>query len=319
MTDINAAGGIDGRQVETIYSDTRSKIEEGGRAGQEVLDKGADVVVVSCDYDYGSGAARVADQAGKIAFSLCAGSPLFGKQGIGQNAFTMGTATPTVGAAMAEFMDKQGWKRPYLLKDLTIEYSKNICDTFKETWTGLGNEIAGENTFQNDDPSISSQVSKIKASDADSIALCTFLPGGASAIKQIRAGGVTLPIVSTDGMDGDFWLKAVPNLSDFYYPTVASIFGDDPNPDVNTFVEKYTEKEGKAPPSGLATLGYGLVEVVKTAYEKAGSTEGDDMRPVLESLDKAPVLFGTQSFTPDLHFDLKRPLKILEVAAGKPK
>ncbi len=318
VADLNREGGIDGRQIELVYSDNRSKIEEGARAAEDVIADGAEVIAASCDYDFGSPAARVAAQNNMVAISLCAGSPLFGIEGIGPLAFSMGTPTdPTVGAVMAAFTRKQGWKRPFLLKDLSLDYSKSVCNAFERDWKDAGGEIAGNDTFQNDDPTITSQVRAISSSDADVVVPCTYPPGGASAVKQIRGAGIDLPIVSDDGMDGAYWLEAIPNLSDFYYPAAASVFGDDPNEGVNKAVKDYEAKTGEAPPSAFALLGYGLVEVVKAAYEKAGSTDGDKMMEALQSFDEQPVIFGVQSFSAEHHQDVNRPMKILEVQNGK--
>ena len=92
--ELNAKRGLLGQQLKIIYSDTKSDIAYGATAAQDVIDKGAKMVVVTCDYDYGSAAASVADQAGLIAFSTCAGDLKFGPAGIGLNAFTMATGAP---------------------------------------------------------------------------------------------------------------------------------------------------------------------------------------------------------------------------------
>lgn len=43
-------------------------------------------------------------------------------------------------------------------------------------------------------------------------------PGGAAAVRQIRATGIKMSMIAATSMDGNFWLDAVPDLSDFYYP-----------------------------------------------------------------------------------------------------
>ncbi len=52
IEEINAKGGLLGRQLKIIYSDTKSDIAYGATAAQDVIDKGAQMVVVTCDYDY---------------------------------------------------------------------------------------------------------------------------------------------------------------------------------------------------------------------------------------------------------------------------
>ncbi len=74
--------------------------------------------------------------------------------------------------------------------------------------------------------------------------LCTMMPGAVSAIKQIRAAGIKSMILNGSGVDGSYWLNAVPDLSNFYVPVQGSIYGDDPNPKVNEF---NTEVQGGRP------------------------------------------------------------------------
>ncbi len=53
--------------------------------------------------------------------------------------------------------------------------------------------------------------------------LCTMMPGGVSAVKQIRAAGIKAPILNGSGMDGSYWLSAVPDLSSFFVPAQGSV------------------------------------------------------------------------------------------------
>ena len=61
IAEINAAGGLLGKQIEVVNADTKTDRAEGAKAGLTVIDGGADMVVVSCDYDFGSPAALAAD------------------------------------------------------------------------------------------------------------------------------------------------------------------------------------------------------------------------------------------------------------------
>ena len=94
--------------------------------------------------------------------------------------------------------------------------------------------LLGEDTFGGEDPQIASQITRIKAlpKQPDFIVLCSFPPGGVSAMRQLRAAGVNQPLLGSESWDGDYWLEGVPNLSDFYFVTYGSVFGNDPRPDV---------------------------------------------------------------------------------------
>ena len=83
IDEINAAGGLLGKQIRVVEADTKTDRAEGAKAGLEVLDGGAEMVVVSCDYDFGAPAALAAQAAGKISFFLCAESIKAGIPGVG--------------------------------------------------------------------------------------------------------------------------------------------------------------------------------------------------------------------------------------------
>src|SRR6266404_4691222 len=57
IDEINKAGGLLGRQIKAVAVDTKTDRAEGAKAGLEVIDQGADLLVVSCDYDFGVPAA----------------------------------------------------------------------------------------------------------------------------------------------------------------------------------------------------------------------------------------------------------------------
>ena len=57
IDEINAKGGLLGHPLKVVYADTKSDIAYGATAAQQVIDEGAKMVVVTCDYDFGSAAA----------------------------------------------------------------------------------------------------------------------------------------------------------------------------------------------------------------------------------------------------------------------
>lgn len=322
IDELNAKGGIMGHQIKVVYADTKSDIAYGGTAAQQVIDKGAKMVVVTCDYDYGSAAASVADSAGLIAFSTCAGDPKFGPSGIGPNAFTMATGAPGQAVAMAEWAyNTKGWRNGYVLQDTTIAFDASWADAFKKRWAELAgaNGLLGSDTFGGDDPQIASQITRIKAlpKQPDFIVICSFPPGGVSATRQLRAAGINQPLLGSESWDGDFWLEGVPNLTDFYFVTYGSIFGNDPRPDVQGFFNNFIAKWKKPPATSHAITGYSVIQAWSRAVERAGTFDTDKVRDELQKFKDEPLLAGPTTFTADQHINMKRDLLLLEVKDGK--
>ncbi|MEY2452853.1 MAG: branched-chain amino acid transport system substrate-binding protein, partial [Acidimicrobiaceae bacterium] len=322
IDEINKSGGILGRPVKLVKADTKSDINQGARAGQEVLAKGADAMIVTLDFNYGGGAAREAQKASKVVIAPGAGSPEFGVQGIGSMAYTLGIAAQTDSVVAAEWgIEDKKFKTAYLLLDDITDYDKTQCKSFKTAWTDAGGTILGEDTFKNSDPSVAAQVTRIKSlsSEPDLIMLCSFPPGGAVAVKQLRDAGVKSAIISNGAMDGDYWYKqSVPNLSDFYITASASVWGDDPSQQVNDFVAKVKAKSGQ-PQAYFTVLGYIAVYAIKEAMEKANSTDGTAVAAELDKFNKEPVGGLELTFTPELHIDTKREERVIGVFNGKHK
>ncbi|MFB2549996.1 ABC transporter substrate-binding protein [Ensifer soli] len=318
IDEINKAGGLLGRQIEYSVMDTKTDQERSATAGAQLVDTGIDMLVVSCDYDFGAPAALAAKQAGLIAFSLCAGDPKMGVQGVGPYAFTANSAAQSEGIAIAEYAQtKMNLKTVYVLEDVTIEYNKSACAGFRAAWIAGAGEasILGNDTFKNDDPSIASQITRLKGlpTAPDAVFMCSVTPGGASALRQLRAAGVDAPILANTAMVDNYWLNAVPGLKDFYLAAFMSLYGDDPRPEMNAFLDAHKARWGEPPVSSYAVLGYSLVEQWAYAVEKAETTETEPVVAVMNSFTDQAFTAGPTTFTDQLHIQVDRPWLIMKV------
>lgn len=322
IDEINASGGLLGKQIEVVTADTKTERAEGAKAGLEVIDKGADLVVVSCDYDFGAPAALAAEDAGKVSFFLCAESIKAGIQGVGPHSFSASLLAPVQGATMAEWAyNKKNARNFYRLLDTWTEYNKGICDGFDWMLPQLADaRLVGEDTFKNEDASIAAQITRIKnlPQEPDAIMLCSMMPGVVSAIKQIRAAGIHSMIINGSAVDGSYWLNAVPDLSNFFVPVQGSIYGDDPNPAVSEFNATYRNATGADPSSQYAFPGYVMIDLWAKAVERAGSTDAAAVVAELEKMQEEPTLFGPRSFSSEIHHQNRGRYLIVEVNGGKP-
>lgn len=321
IDDFNAEGGILGMQIRAVVADTKTDTVEGAKAAAEVIDQGAQFIAVSCDYDMGAPAATVANDAKIIAISYCASDAKMGVQGIGPYVFSLEIFGQGEGAVAAAYAWKRGWRKAYALLDASIEYDKSVCDGFLEYWAKLGGEIVGVDTFMQEDASIASQITRYNEAAAamgepEVLALCSYVPGATSAIRQIRAAGIDVPIMGGDSMDGDYWVEGVPDLTDHYAVTFGSKWADDPDPNINAFFERYRAKFGE-PESSFPLNGYSFVQAIKIAAERAGSIDTEAVLAELNKFDKEPLLWGATTYTPETHIDLIHPMTVVQIQNGK--
>lgn len=320
VDDINAAGGVLGRPLKIASYDMKSEPPLGADGAIEVISKGAKMIMVPTDFDFGGPGAFVAQSKGVPVFSGAADAK-FGVGGIGSMAYSMSVASQVQGALMAEWAYKKGWKTAYLLLDNTINYTKSLCGNFAARWKELAgaDALLGQDTFLNSDPSIATQATRILdlQKKPDVVFLCSYPPGGASALRQLRAAGVSQPVLAGEAMDGSYWIGMVPDLSDFYVANYASFLGDDPDPQVNAFFERLQKKIGRSPDISYSVRGYAMIQAFAHAVERAKSTDGAKVAAALDKFDKEPLLIGPTSFTSKLHIALTRPMTIMAVERGK--
>jgi branched-chain amino acid transport system substrate-binding protein len=319
----NEKGGLLGKKLRAVDADTKSDRAEGAKAGLAAVQAGAVMTFATCDYDYGAPAALQAQRAGIISVFLCAEDPKAGILGVGKLSFTASGAAQLQGAVMAEWaLGKKDWKNAYVLLDDSIEYDKSVCAGFDWLYPKKGGTIVGRDTFKNGDPSIASQVTRlanaIRDKKVDTVMLCTYEPGGAAAIRQIRAAGITVPLMNGSSMDGNYWLNAVPDLSNFYIAVQAAVVGD-PRPDVTALAEAFKAKYGSLPASQYAFPAYAFMQLWAKAVTETGTTDPKTVVAKLETYTDVMTTLGPRSFSPKYHIQTKIPLMIEEVAGGADK
>jgi branched-chain amino acid transport system substrate-binding protein len=224
---------------------------------------------------------------------------------------------------MAEWAyEKKSIRHPYLLVDATLDFEKSVCAGFEARFKQLAGAegIAGRDTFQNDDTSVASQITRIKSANPDAVMLCSYPPGMPVALRQIRAAGIDQPVFGTEDFDGTYWHDGVPNLGEVFYATYGSIFGDDPDPTINEIVQKLTEKTGKAPDTAYAVQGYSEIQAIAEALRRTdGSSDGQELSKALEGFRDVPTLDGPTTYSSEWHINWIRPLRIIEVGETKNK
>lgn len=317
IDDINARGGVLGRQLQMITTNNETDTSKIQTAAQDVLDQGADFVITSCDFDIGGPAARVANDADTIAMG-CAGGPLYGVDGIGPLTYNFYPGSPTEGAMLAEYAQEQGYTRPFVITDQTLEYTQVVGDFFEKRWADLGGTLAGKETYQNGDESAAAQIAAAQRANPDVIIVASYPPGGATLLRQLRAAGLTQPMLGAQAFDGTYWTDAVPGLSGFTIPAAGALNGDDPVAAKNDFFTRLEAATGAPAASANYPLqGYSMVQAIARAVERAGSTDTPAVQAELDAFTDEDLLIGPTTFTPECHIPAGRPLLLKTYTDGK--
>lgn len=316
VKETNARGGVDGSKIRVISVDNHSETQKQPVAVQEVIEDGADVLLFSCEVPIAAAGAPIAEEHNQLNFTLCASEPGYGPPYTGRLSFSPNRSLVSEAAARATFLWERGIRRPFELRDTSILLGEVDQFGFQETWEHFGGELAGEADFKNEDLSIASQIAEIKRSGADAINLSSYPPGGASAIKQIRAAGIDLPITTVSAFDGTFWLKGVPNTENVYVTLNGSAY-DPTNTETAKLFQRMKRAGVNTDVSGNLLASYAAGQLILDAIRETGTTDGDELATALEAKPH-PTVMGPLSYTPDNHLP-SGPWYIYEYPDRKPK
>lgn len=289
VDELNAKGGILGRQVEFVNLDSKSDPVTSSNVGVQLVERGADAIIPAADFDMGGPACREAQKAGIVCISTTASSPLFGSEALGDKVFTLSMWNTTMGAATAEFAYKEkGWTKVWVVTDTFIDYTKSLSRYFIEQFTSLGGKVLFEDTYTQGAQDFSAQLARIQASaeKPDFIYVSSYMPDLGTIIRTIREAGIKLPIVGGDTYDDPGLFEAVgPDYGNEIYFDTHGFLSPDSNPRVAEFMAAYKTKFGKDPEAVWIIPGYDVIYVLAKAMEKAGTTDGAAVAKAMEDME----------------------------------
>ena len=283
---LNDNGGLLGKQVEFINIDGKSDPVTVGNVAVELIDKGADLIMAPCDFDFGSPASRAAQEAGLVGISTCASDPLYSSWSLGDKQFTLSMWNTTMGATAADFAFKEkGWKTAYVVTDQFIAYTKSLSKYFIDQYKANGGEIILEDTYTNGDNNFSAQLARLQAlgKKPDVIFLSSYGQDIGAIIRALREVGYDAPVLGGDAYDDPAMHAALGETlgNDVFFVT-HTFMTPEAHPDMQKFIDLYTKQHGGAPDTAFVATGWDTVMMMADAIKAAGSTDGAAVAKALE-------------------------------------
>lgn len=326
IEEINEEGGVLGRPLRVEWIDTQTDLALTANSAQELIDRGAVAIIGTCDFDFSAPAIFAARDRQVPGLSLCASSPKVATPAIvGDFGGSMGEGSDTEGVTAAEWIaqERPDWKRAFVFRDTSLEYSLATADYFVARWQELGGEVAGIVEFVGgDSPDVSSQVTRLRnvAGQVDFVYMGSWLPGGAVAIRQIRDAGIDLPIWGNNSIDGTLLTDVAGPVSNFFAMgsvCIPSYCEGAVTDEVQAFFDNFKEKYGVELTNSYPTRGYDLASALVAAIEEAGSTDGAAIAEALFNRERIDTLAGPVRFTPECHRPQPGTHVVVEYTDGK--
>jgi branched-chain amino acid transport system substrate-binding protein len=321
VAQVNAKGGVNGRKLQIRTCDTQNNTPATAKAcALRLLGQKANVLFTTCDVDYAAPVVRAAIDRGVLAIAPCIGTDQMGPKRFGAKgrlAFSFGNVAQDEGSAMAQYAWGRGWKSAALATDTVIVYFKDVVAAFEARFKQLGGKIVAKETYQSGaGTNVQNAVSRLKDVKADVIVTSTAGAFGAlsTLVSGLRSLGNNTPILNSWAGDGTYWLPTNPKVTNYWFLTFASCFGDDPSAAVNRLA-----KQVKAGTGGFIT-GPSAIDGLVTAIKRAnGSTKGIVLAKVMEKFKKVPTISGNVSFSAKYHTVFGRRYRVIRIQDNVPK
>jgi branched-chain amino acid transport system substrate-binding protein len=316
---LNAAGGINGSQIDFIVHDSQYKMDVTAQTAKQFVEQDKVPVAIGyTDTDSVLAAGKIFQNAKVPFITAGATSPKIPSQ-VGDMMFLACFGDNVQAAVGAEYSYKTFGHTAYFLWDKGVEYTTLLGAYFKSRFTELGGTIALEDSYDDKATDFSAQITKIKAlnpqPDFYYVAAMPYNIG--PLVKQFRDAGITGPIVGGDGYDTPDLVSVAGAAADNVYFTTHALMDATGGTDgIKKFIADYTTEYGHAPENAFAALGYDTLMLMADAIKRAGGTDSAAVKAALEGTSNFPGITGAITFSAGSHVPQKG-VTVIAVKGGK--
>ena len=319
VEEINAAGGILGKQVKLVLYDEQGDPTAATTAYDRLVNEDNMVALIG-DITTGPTIA-VAQKA------VQDGIPMITPTGTGaaitetgENIFRTCFTDPYQGELMANYAkEKLNASVVAILYDTGDDYSKGVADAFEATAKELGLTISAKEGYQTGTTDFNAQLTKIKEGNPDVVMAPCYYDAAAIILPQARGMELNAVFLGPDGYETLSQYIDESNydvLNDVYYCHHYAM--SDPSEKLAAVMDGYKEMYGEDDESlnGFTILGYESMYIIAAAIEAAGSTDSAAVVEALKNLDYSGVS-GNISFAGGQ--DPQREAVIIQFEGGQEK
>lgn len=295
VEDINAAGGVLGKQIKYIVEDEQGDPTQAINAYTKLYQ--SDNIIALVGDVTTKPTIAVAQKVAQDGLPMISASATGEDVTLaGENIFRACFIDPYQGELMAHYaFEKLGSKTAAILYDSGDDYSTGVAESFEQTAKELGMEVQNNEGYPPGTVDFNAQLTKIGESNPDVIMVPAYYEDVSKILVQARKLGIKSKFVGPDGWDGVLQKveeSSMDVLEDTYYCSQYSRQSEDEN--LQNFIKRYNEVYG-IEENMFAVLGYDSMRMMAKAIENAGSTDSDAIIEAMKTLDYSG-LTGTTKF-----------------------
>ena len=293
--EINAAGGINGYQIEFNFQDDEHDAEKSVNAYNTLKDWGMQMLLGTVT---STPCTAVEGEAANDNMFLLTPSGSAVESISGDNAFRVCFSDPNQGTAAAQYIGEHKLAtKVAIIYDSSDVYSSGITQNFTAEAANQGIEIVSSEAFTADNnKDFSVQLQKAKDAGADLLFLPIYYQEDSIILKQADTMGYKPKFFGVDGMDGILTVENFDTKLAEDVMLLTPFAADAKDKTVQNFVKTYKEKY-KDTPNQFAADSYDAVYALKAAIEESKATTDMSASDMCDALKGAMTKIKMQGLT----------------------
>ena len=313
VKEINENGGILGKKIEYIILDTKGDSTEAVMAYNKLVDEKVAGIIGEITSKPTLAVAEVAVQ-DNMPLITPTGTQVDITEA-GPNVFRVCFTNPYQGKVLAiTSKERLGADTVAVMLNNSSDYSDGITKAFIEESEKLGMKVMGVEGYSDGDKDFRPQLTKLAAMNPDVVLIPEYYEQAALIATQAREVGVKSIFVGSDGWDGiakTLDKSSYSAIENSYFTNHFSM--EDQSEKIQNFLKDYRETY-KEDPSAFSALGYDAIYMMKSAIEKAGTTDKQKVVDALKGIEYDGI---TGYLTFDDHNNPVKAVTVLKIENGK--
>jgi branched-chain amino acid transport system substrate-binding protein len=313
VEDLNATGGLAGEKVVLVsYDDQAQPAQTIAVANKLVTQDGVTLAISGSYSEPTRAAATVFQEAGVPYIAAYATHPAI--TAAGSNVFRSFKLGPPQGVAAAQFIANELKLKRVSVVTVDNDHGQTALSGFKPAAEKVGLNVVSSFTFGMKDRQFGPIVASLKRDNPDVIYVAGYFFHGAPLAIQLRAAGMTAPIVGTQGFESQELISIAGAAANGIY-VINGMNRDNPDPKFKSFMTRLAERGGADAP-GVASAVYSAFMLLQDAAKRAGSVDRAKVRDAIQATTNFSHFYGNlQGFTADR--EAKLPTPVIMVKDGK--
>ena len=271
----NQAGGINGKMIELVVYDDQASPKQAVPISNKLIEKDKVVAAISGSYSGATRAAAGVFQSAEIPYiSAYAVHPEITKAG--NYVFRTSFMGEVQGRAGAKLIGATLQRKRVVLITLKNDFGKSLASGFKEAAGQFNLQIVNEYEYSIKDRQFGPIVAKVKADAPEAIYATGYFFTAGPLVSQLRAAGITVPVIGQEGYDSEQFIKIAGKASEGTIITT-SLDRDSNSSETRSFISEFEAMAGHKVDM-VAASGHTAMKVLVAAMKKAGTTSPSAIR-----------------------------------------